>query len=112
MHGSPVSHELQAAPPEPHWVVDWEENGTHFPSTLQQPSWQEVSSQAHCPVIVSHFWPDLHAAQLAPPMPHWFADCDACNAHSPAAVQHPSTHVFGVVALGTPYNVMQADFSG
>jgi hypothetical protein len=47
VHRSSGSHMPHASPPLPHSFVDWEENGTHFPSALQQPLWHDVASQAH-----------------------------------------------------------------
>jgi hypothetical protein len=43
----------QLAPPAPQEVPDCAEYGSHAPP-LQQPFGQEVASQTHCPVALSH----------------------------------------------------------
>lgn len=66
-HRSPVLHMPQAAPAFPHWVSDWEANGTHM-LPLQQPIGQDVASQTHCPLVL-HASPATHTWQAAPPAP-------------------------------------------
>jgi hypothetical protein len=61
----------QAAPALPHWVSDWEPNGTHV-LPLQQPIGHDVASQTHCPLGL-HSSPVGHAWQAAPPAPQTFA---------------------------------------
>jgi len=100
VHGSPFTHAAHAPPPVPHWADVCEENGTHPPVALQQPLGQDVGLHRHCPLLVSHATPAAHAAQAAPPMPHSFDDCEACETHWPFAVQHPSAQVLGPHAAG------------
>jgi len=78
---SPLAHGLHDPPPVPHWPADWEAIGTHAPAAVQQPPGQEVASQAHCPVLVSHSCPDGQASQLAPPTPHCLLVCEVCDTH-------------------------------
>jgi hypothetical protein len=48
---------------------------------LQQPFGHDVASHTHWPVLLPHSWPELHAAQLAPPVPHEPFDSDAYGTH-------------------------------
>jgi hypothetical protein len=72
-HFCPDAQPAQTAPPAPHAPSDWDPNWTQV-EPLQQPFWQEVPPQAHCPLLVSQCWPDPQAAQVAPPAPHFPAD--------------------------------------
>ena len=36
-----------------------------------------------------HVWPDGHAPQVAPPVPHDMPDCETYVSHVPPAVQQP-----------------------
>lgn len=74
-HDCPEAHAEQAAPPAPHVPDDCDPKGTQV-LPLQQPFGHEVASQTHCPVVVLHSWPDGHAAQAAPAVPHEVADWD------------------------------------
>lgn len=48
---------------------------------MQQPFAQEVASQVHRPVVLSHSWPDPHDAQVTPPVPQEPFDSDAYGSH-------------------------------
>jgi hypothetical protein len=65
----PDAHALHAAPAVPHCEVDSDAYGTQV-VPLQQPAGHEVASQTHWPVLLLHSWPDPHAAQVAPNVPH------------------------------------------
>jgi hypothetical protein len=61
---------------------------------LQQPSAQELESQTHCPVVLSHSWPDPQAPHVAPPVPHDIVVSDPYSSHVPVGppTQHPWAH--------------------
>ncbi len=99
---SPLLHFPQAAPPDPHSLpsAGWSLNSTHAPLASQQPAEQDVASQEHLPVRVSHVVPEAQGAHAAPPMPHSLGDSDANAVQIPLALQHPSGQVLGPHALG------------
>jgi hypothetical protein len=73
----PCAQVWHAAPPAPHALADCDEYAMHEPLAVQQPPGHEVASQTQAPVLVSHSWPEAHAAQLAPPVPHEEFDSEA-----------------------------------
>ena len=58
---------------------------------MQQPFGHDVASQAHRPVVLSHSWPDVHAVQLTPPVPHELFDSEAYGSHV-SPLQQPLGH--------------------
>ncbi len=58
---------------------------------LQQPLGHDAASQTHCPLAVSHAWPDAHAAHAAPPEPHEVVDSLAYSSHV-EPLQQPAVH--------------------
>ena len=78
---------------------------------LQHPPGHEVASHTHCPLLWSHSWPEPHAAQLAPPVPHEPCDSEAYGSHVPVAP--PLQHPFGQVVashLHAPIVLSQTPF--
>jgi hypothetical protein len=59
---------------------------------LQQPCGQEPALQTHCPVLVLHCWPDAHAMQVAPPIPHMELVSLESGSHADP-LQHPAHDV-------------------
>ena len=94
----PFAHVAHAAPAAPHWPADCDAYGTHTPPAPQQPPGHELASHAHAPVVVLQAWPDGHAAQLAPPLPHEALDSAAYGSHTPPDVQQPSGQEAGLHA--------------
>ena len=54
-------------------------------SPVQQPVGHSPAEQTHWPVL--HSWPVAHAAQAAPPAPHWVSDSLAKGTHAWPAQQ-------------------------
>jgi hypothetical protein len=67
-----------------------------LPVASQHPIAQEVASQMHFPLVVSHSSPAGQAEHVAPPLPHCLADWDAVETHAPLSVQHPLAHVIAL----------------
>jgi hypothetical protein len=59
---------------------------------VQQPFEQEVASQTHWPVALSHSCPAPQPPHVAPPVPHDRLFWEAHASHTPAAVQQPMGH--------------------
>ncbi len=65
-------------------------NSTHE-APSQQPEAQVLALQMHWPVDVLHAWPEAHAAQAPPPVPHSVLVCEATATHVPL-LQQPVAH--------------------
>jgi hypothetical protein len=79
---SPLPHEPHAAPAVPHSLVDCEAYRTQV-LPLQQPPGQDAALQTHWPLVLSHAWPDAHAAQVAPEAPQEAFDSEVYASQVP-----------------------------
>jgi hypothetical protein len=109
-HACPEEQALQALPPAPQSAPDWEAKRTHE-LPLQQPVGQELASQTHSPVVLSHSCPDVHAAHAAPPAPHDAVDSEPYVSHVPVEppLQQPPAQVVALHAQ-VPEVVSQTPF--
>jgi hypothetical protein len=57
--------------------LDWDENRSHAPAAVQQPSGQELGPQPQMPVTVLQPCPAGQAEHALPLAPHTDSDCDA-----------------------------------
>ena len=94
LHSWPEAQAAQAAPPVPHWPFFCADAGTHE-LPLQQPAVQDVALQTHWPLVVSHAWPEAHAAHAAPPAPQPPLVSLASFTHESPS-QQPSGHEAGL----------------
>ena len=62
---------------------------------LQQPLGHDAASQMHRPVVALHAWPEAHAPQVAPAVPHERVDSEAYGSQVPVAP--PLQQPFGQV---------------
>jgi hypothetical protein len=90
-HSLPVGHAAQLAPMVPHDVFDSEPQASHAPAAVQQPSGQDVESQAHWPFDLLHSCPPGQDVQVAPPAPHSVLFSPESRTHDPLLQQptHP-----------------------
>jgi hypothetical protein len=94
VHVWPVAHIPHELPPEPQAFSDCDDCATHCPLASQQPFGHEVGLQTHVPAA-PHVCPDAHGPQLAPAVPHAFADWPAYRRHVPLVWQQPLGHEAG-----------------
>jgi hypothetical protein len=76
------AHEMQAAPPEPHWE---KVRVRTQPPLVQQPWQLEASHGPQTPSV--HSSPPVHASQVFPPVPHRVSS--TLVTHCPASSQQP-----------------------
>ena len=89
-HACPAAHAAHAVPGAPHALVVCDPGATHAPLALQHPPGHEVALHTHWPLLVSHSWPDAHAAHSVPEAPHDPVDSLASGSHVAPEVQQPA----------------------
>jgi len=72
---------------------------------LQQPLGQDVASQTHWPVLLSHSWPVGHPPHATPPAPHEAFDSPVSGSHVEPLQQpahEPPPHVQAPLEQASP----------
>jgi hypothetical protein len=85
----PAAHVVHIAPPMPHAAPDCIPGATHTPSVEQHPLGHVLALHTQWPELVSHSWPEAHAAHSVPPAPHDAFDSLDSASHVPPDVQQP-----------------------
>ena len=89
-HACPAAHATHAAPATPHALFVCDPGTTHAPLAVQHPPSHELALHTHRPLLVSHSWPEAHAAQSVPEAPHDAVDSLASGSHVAPDVQQPA----------------------